>query len=182
MVKAGLIAFAAALFAIPSLAHAQVHDSSFTEANGDRVLQQSIDIHGKAACVWKRLTDEATLKASGIPLVHVELRNGGVIEEGLFDAAKLGDEGNIRHQIIAYLPERLLVLRNQQVPPIVTGSKLYANIVQIVAVDPRDDGSVRLTISHTGYGGADYDPLYSFFHDHNPTFLLAAKKACESPK
>jgi hypothetical protein len=54
-------------------------------------------------------------------------------------------------------------------------------VVQVIAIEPRGKGKIRLTISHTGYGsGADYDELYAFFRTHNPEFLTGAKKLCES--
>ena len=71
-------------------------------------LQQSIDIAAPPSCIWRSLADEEGLKAFGMKLVHVEMRNGGVIEEGFSPTAKLGGNETIRHRIIAYLPERLL--------------------------------------------------------------------------
>jgi hypothetical protein len=169
-----------ALMALAGAARAQVHDSSFTEPNGDRVLQEWIDINGPAGCVWKAFTDEAAIKASGMAMAHVELKNGGVLEEGFTADAKLGQ--TIRHQIITYLPERLLVLRNQSTPPSLPHAELYPNIVQVISLEPREGGVTRLTIAHTGYGAAPgYDELYGFFRDHNPSFLVATKKACEPP-
>ncbi len=52
-----------------------------------------------------------------MPMAHVDLRNGGVLEEGFAATAQPGGPDTIRHEIVAYLPERLLVLRNQSTPP-----------------------------------------------------------------
>ena len=82
------------------------------------MLQQSIDIAGTPSCVWHALAEEDGIKAFGLPLVHVEMKNGGVIEEGFSPTAKIGGNETIRHRsVIAYLPERLLVLRNEATPP-----------------------------------------------------------------
>ena len=162
----------------PALAEV-VHDASFTAPGGERSLQQWIDIAGPAACVWRQLTDEAALKASGIPMAHVELKVGGLLEEGFTADPKPGE--TIRHRILTYLPERLLVLRNEAVPPGVPGAELYPSIVQVILVEPREGGVTRLTIAHTGYGkGEKYDQLYAFFHGHNPAFLTGTKLACET--
>jgi len=175
---AGLTAAMAALAGAAS-APAQVHDASFIEPNGDRVLQQWVDIDGPAACIWKAFTDEAAIRASGMAMAHVELKNGGVLEEGFTAQPKPGE--TIRHQIITYLPERLLVLRNQATPAGLPGADLYPNIVQVILLEPRGPGVTRLTIAHTGYGvGSGYDALYAFFHDHNPSFLQGTKKACQA--
>ncbi len=172
---AGALGLAAA-----GTASAQVHDSSFTAADGQRTLQQWIDIRGPADCVWKSFTDPAALRASGVPMARVELRNGGGIEGGFTADPKPGE--TIRHQVITYLPERLLVLRNQATPPGLPGADLYLNIVQVIVIEPQGPGAVRLTLAHTGYGqGGGYDQLYDFFRAHNPAFLIGAKTRCEAP-
>ncbi len=178
-ILAGVLA--AGLVATTGATHAQVHDASFTAPDGQRTLSQWIDIDGAPACIWKQFTDEATIRASGATMARVDLRNGGLLEEG-FSAHPAPGE-TIRHQIITYLPERLLVLRNQATPAGLPGAELYPNIVQIIALKPREGGVTRLTLAHTGYApGASYDQLYTLFHDHNPDFLIRAKKACESAR
>jgi len=158
-----------------------VSDTSFKEPNGDRVLQQSIEIVAAPSCIWHALTDEAGIKAFGLPLAHVELKNGGVIEEGFSPDAKLGGNETIRHRIIAYLPERLLVLRNEATPPGPPHAELYRKLVQVISIEPRQSGRTRFTISHTGYGaGADYDQLQDFFRKGNPSYLTGMKKLCEA--
>jgi uncharacterized protein YndB with AHSA1/START domain len=158
-----------------------VRDSSFSEPNGDRVLQESIDVATSPACLWRALTDEQAIKASGMPMAHVDLRNGGVLEEGFAATAQPGGPDTIRHEIVAYLPERLLVLRNQSTPPGLPHADLYRRIVQLDLIEPIDGGRTRITLSHTGYGaGADWDQLYAFFRNGNAAYLLAMKKACEA--
>ena len=158
-----------------------VADTSFQEPNGDRVLQQSIDIAAAPSCIWRSLADEEGLKAFGMKVVHVEMKNGGVIEEGFSPTARLGGNETIRHRIIAYLPERLLVLRNEATPPGPPHAELYRNVVQVISIEPRPDGKTRFTISHTGYGpGADYDQLYAFFQKGNPSYLTGVKAQCEA--
>src|SRR5665213_2510821 len=123
-------ALAAFLVAAPLLAAEPPHvkDSSFTEPNGERVLQESIVVEAPAASVWKAFTDEATIRAWNAPLVHIDLRNGGVIEESDDPKAAPGGPQTIRHRIIAYLPARLLLLRNLSAPPGLPGAALYPNI------------------------------------------------------
>ena len=173
----GLVAAAAGGAAKP------YSDTSFKEPNGDRVLQQSIDIASSPSCPWRALTNEEGIKSFGVTVAHVEMKNGGVIEEGFSPDARLGGSDTIRHRIIAYLPERLLVLRNEQTPPGLPHAELYKTVVQVISIEPRGRGKSRLTISHTGYGaGAEYDALYSFFQSHNPEFLTGAKKLCETAR
>ncbi|HLK23847.1 MAG TPA: SRPBCC domain-containing protein [Caulobacteraceae bacterium] len=157
-----------------------MRDSSFTEPNGDRVLQESIEVASPPACLWRAWTDEAAIKASGLAMAHVDLRNGGVIEEGFSAAAAPGSAQVIRHRIIAYLPERLLVLRNEATPPGLPHPELYRTIVQVDSLEPLAESRTRVTISHTGYGsGPDYDQLYAFFRRGNAAYLAQMKATCE---
>jgi hypothetical protein len=176
-----LFAVAGAVTALTGAAPADpVHDTSFKEPNGDRVLQLYVDVKGSPQCVWNSFADEGAIKAHGIKLAHVDMRNGGTIEEGFSETAKLGGNETIRHHIIAYLPERLLVLRNEATPPGPPHAELYRNIVQVITVEPRGK-ETRLTLSHTGYGtSVDYDQLYAFFHNINDGFLKSVKTFCET--
>jgi hypothetical protein len=176
-----LLAAAAAVTALMGAAPADpVHDTSFKEPNGERVLQLYVDVKSSPQCVWNSFADEAGIKAHGVKLAHVDMRNGGTIEEGFSETAKLGGNETIRHHIIAYLPERLLVLQNEATPPGPPHAELYRTIVQVISVEPRGKDT-RLTISHTGYGtSADYDQLYVFFHNINHGFLDSVKSFCET--
>src|SRR5665213_3819537 len=130
-------ALAAFLVAAPLLAAEPPHvkDSSFTEPNGDRVLQESIVVDAPAAAVWKAFTDEATIKAWNAPLAHIDLRNGGTIEESDDPKAAPGGPQTVRHRIITYLPGRLLVLRNLSAPPGLPSAELYSTIIQIITLE-----------------------------------------------
>lgn len=174
-----LIAAAAALAWSAAAQAAEVKNTSFVEANGDRALQLSIDIAAPPATVWKGFVDEATLKRWNIPQVRVDLRAGGAIEEGFDAATGIGSGKSIHHQIIGYLPERLLVLRNVSTPPGVPGGAVYPRIVQIVQLEPTAGGT-RVTLTGQGYGAdPEFGRLYAFFAEHNPEFLQQLKTFAE---
>jgi uncharacterized protein YndB with AHSA1/START domain len=175
-------AVAALALASPAWAAEPPHvkDSSFTEPNGERVLQESIVVDAPAACAWKALTDEATIQAWNAPLVHIDLRNGGVIEESYDAKATLGGPQTIRHRIVTYLPGRLLVLRNISAPPGLPSADLYPTIIQIITLDPLSDSQTLVTLSGSGYGAGDrYDKLYGFFRQGNAEYLASLKALCE---
>jgi len=129
---------------------------------------------------WPMDPREKDLSPQALSKISDYMRNGGTIEEGFSENAKLGGNETIRHHIIAYLPERLLVLQNEATPPGPPHAELYRTIVQVISVEPRGK-ETRLTISHTGYRtSADYDQLYAFFHNINHSFLDSVKTFCET--
>jgi hypothetical protein len=167
-----------------SAAHAAlpagVTDSSYTAPDGTRSMQESIEINAPAAVVWKLFSDPATIRAAGVADAWVDLRNGGSLEEALAPGAKAGDAGNIRHQIITYVPGRLMVLQNQNTPAGLPGREAFKKVVQIVEVTDLGGGRSRLMLTVTGYGaGGEFDQLWAFFHDHNGDFLSGAKALAE---
>ena len=158
---------------------AEVRDSSFTEPNGERVLQLSIEIAAPAGRVWKGFVDEETLRHWNAPVVHVDLRNGGEIEESYDPKAKLGGGQTIHHRILTYLPERLLVLQNISTPPGLPGAAAYPKIVQVIQLQPTDAGT-RVPLSGGGYGtDADARQLYAFFVEGNAGYLQSLKTLSE---
>ncbi len=174
---------AALVLAAPALAVDAPHvkDSSFTEPSGERVLQESIVVEAPAACAWKAFTDEATIRAWNAPLVHIDLRDGGTIEESYDAKAVLGGPQTIRHRIVTYLPGRLMVLRNIAAPPGLPGAELYPTIIQIVTLDPLSDSETLVTLSGAGYGAGDgYDRLYAFLRQGNAEYLASLKALCET--
>lgn len=142
-----------------------------------RALVQSVEFAGDKACVWRQFSDEAAIRAQGIPFAHVELKNGGLMEEGFEPQPKPGE--TIRHRMLTLIPGELMLLRNEATPPGVPGGERYKEVVQAITIEPNETGRITLTIAHTGYGdGADWDKLYSFFESHNPSFLAQVKATC----
>jgi uncharacterized protein YndB with AHSA1/START domain len=177
-----VLAVTAALsaFAAPALAQGGVTNSSFVEPSGERVLQLSIDIAAPPARVWKAFVDEETLRHWNAPVAHVDLRNGGEIEESYDPKARLGGGNTIRHRIITYLPERLLVLQNISTPAGLPGASAYPKILQVIQLEPRAGGGTHLTLSGAGYAkGGDFDQLYAFFSEGNAEYLTDLKKLSE---
>ena len=165
----------------PAAGAAEVGNTSFTEPNGDRVLQLSIEIAAAPGRVWKGFVDEETLRRWNAPVVHVDLRNGGEIEESYDPKAKLGGGQTIHHRILTYLPERLLVLQNISTPPGLPGAAAYPKIVQVIQLEPTAAGGTRVTLSGAGYGtDADAAKLYAFFAEGNADYLKSLKTLSEA--
>jgi uncharacterized protein YndB with AHSA1/START domain len=180
-----LLTLAAALFVsqggwaagqnIPDLS-----DSSRKEADGTRLLQDSITISAPSETIWAAFVDPEAIRKWSAPMAAVDLRQGGFIEEGFAKAATVGSPDNIRHRIIAYLPGRLLILCNENAPRGLPGGARFRDIVQIVEIESLDPQHTRVRLSQTGYGkDAEFEKLYGFFASHNPEFLEGLKSALE---
>lgn len=159
------------LAALPALAAepSQVVDMSFRDAQGHRVQQLSVEIAAPISKVWAAFTTDAGFTSWAAPVAHVDLGNDGMIEASYLLTSKIGDPDNIRNRIVAYVPERLLVLHNEHAPA--KGPFKQAVIDKIRTVIQFEDignGHTRVIESGVGYGeGPDFDSMYAHFRTGN---------------
>ena len=151
---------------------AAVADTSFVAPDGSRTLQLSITIKSPVALLWKAFADAAEFRKWSAPVAAIDLRTGGSIEASYDPKKPIGDADNIRHRILTYLPERLLVFQNIQAPAGLKGREALAKVVSILEFTPLPRGLTRVTLSQTGWGD---DPaangLYGFFQKGNAQVL-----------
>jgi uncharacterized protein YndB with AHSA1/START domain len=162
------IAVALLALTVPAAA-ADIKDTSYREAGGARVQQLELVVKATPAQVWAALTTDEGFTGWASPMAHVTLANDGMIEASYSIKSKVGDAENIRNTIVAYLPNRLLVLHNAHVPK---GAPFKQDVIDkirtVIVIDDLGDGRVRITESGVGYGeGADFDSMYDHFRSGN---------------
>jgi uncharacterized protein YndB with AHSA1/START domain len=161
----------AILLATPSLAAApvQISDTSFHDDQGHRVQQLKVDIDAPVSKVWAAFTTDAGFTSWAAPVAHVTMGNDGMIEASYMMSSKIGDAENIRNQIVAYVPEHLLVLHNVHVPK---GAPFKPEVIDkirtVIELEDLGGGRTRVIESGVGYGdGADFDSMYAHFRSGN---------------
>ena len=179
------IAVAALLSACACGAAAQtgmsVVDTSYVLPDGERVLELSIVVPAPLDEAWTAFTTSDGFRSWAAPVARVDLRVGGEIESSYSAGAVLGAPDNIRNEILALVPLRLLVIRNVQAPrstafDVTTFQKLQT-AVQFAALGPRE---TRVTVQNSGYrDGALYDGVYKHFKAGNGWTLLKLRERFE---
>ena len=165
-----LVAALAVLAGGPAAAQAvnQLEDTSSVEPNGHRIIQLSIRVPAPPSEVWSALTTSAGWRRLGVSFAEVDFRTGGVIETGYAADAVAGAPGNIRNQIVAYVPQRMLAIRNVQAPPGFPHAAEFAETATVMELEPAGEGQTQLTLTATGFApGPAYDTLYGFFRQGN---------------
>jgi len=153
----------------------EVADGSFTEANGNHVLKLSLVIPAERKAVWARFTTTEGYKAWATPMAKVDFGLNGLIEASYDAKAKLGDADNIRNRIIAYIPEQMLVQKNENAPASLPGREKFGEIVTVIELEDAPGGT-RVTISGVGYRpGEPYDTLLKHFTWGNAYSLMVLK-------
>jgi uncharacterized protein YndB with AHSA1/START domain len=154
-----------------------VLNTSSASAAGERTMQLSVVVPASRAEVWAAFTTSDGYRSWATPLASVELKVDGIIETSYDAAAKLGSPDNIRNQITAYVPERLLVMRNVQTPTGFPNAAELARTAVIIELEALDTRSTRVTLTGVGYGpGPKFDELFRMFEWAN-SYSLAELKA-----
>jgi uncharacterized protein YndB with AHSA1/START domain len=147
----------------------EVKDTSFRGADGHRIQQISVVVDAPPTEVWKAFTTDEGFTRWAVPVAHITLGNDGMMESSYKLSSKIGDPDNIKNLIVAYLPEKLLVIRNIHVPkgapfdPVLIGT-----LRTVISFEPMDGGKTRVTEAQIGYGdGPGYASMYQHFRDGN---------------
>jgi uncharacterized protein YndB with AHSA1/START domain len=141
-----------------------VTNTSFVEPDGDRSLQLSVDVPAPVNAVYDAMTTSAGFASWAVPVAKIDLRVGGMIEASYDANSKFGDPNNIKNQIIAYIPNRLLVIHNVQTPAGFVDSALFQKTVTIMEFTAVDANTTHVTLTNAGYGpGKGFDDVYSHF-------------------
>lgn len=182
--------FAAALFtAAPATAapswrdYKGVSNTSFVEPGGDRSLQLAIDLPAPPETVFALFATSEGFASWAAPVARVDLRVGGAIEANYDPKKAIGDPDNIINRIEAYVPGRLLVIRNVQTPAALPNRELFGKTVTVMEFAPLSGGRTRLTLTNAGYGkGAGFDALYQHFEWGNAYTLDRLRQRIETGK
>ena len=151
-----------------------VDDRSFVTSGGEPVQRLETVLDAPVAEVWALLTTSEGLRSWMAPVVEVELRNGGRWEASYDVSKRIGDPGNIVNEVVAYVPEKLLVLRVESAPP---GYPLDLDLVRstraIFELEPLERDRTRLSVTGVGYGGGtEWDTIYRVGLSGNRASLL----------
>jgi len=184
-IRLTLAILAAAALARPSMAHSEpgwrdfsgVTNTSYVEPNGDRAIQLSIDVPAPRQAVFDAIATADGFRSWAVPVAAIDLRIGGIIESNYNASASIGDRENIKNEIVAYLPGRMLALRNVQSPPTFANSELFQRTATIIEFNIIDANNTRVTITNAGYGrGEGFARLYDQF-EWADAFSLAELRA-----
>lgn len=175
------LAAAAAPPAAPSVAAPAVTETSFVTADGARTLQQSVEIAAPLPLLWRAFADADIFRRWNAPVAAIDLRVGGSLEASYVAGRALGHPDNIRHRLITFLPERLLVFQNVQAPADLPGAAAFQRTVTVIEYLPLASGRTRVQLSSTGWGNdAAADRLYAYFRSANAGVLQKLKTVFEA--
>lgn len=161
-----------------------VSNTSYVDAAGEKALQLSMDIPAPPHAVFEAFTTSEGFKRWAVAVAEVELRTGGAIESSYDPKAKIGDPNNIKNQILTFIPDHLLVIRNIQAPLGFPGKDAFQKTVTVLEFTPIQDGkATRVRLTNTGYGSSpEAQAVYAHFEWGNAYTLAELRKMFEAKK
>jgi uncharacterized protein YndB with AHSA1/START domain len=115
--------------------------------------------------VWEACTTSAGWREWAAPVAAVDLRLGGTIEASYDPKVPIGSPANVRNEIVAYVPQRMLAIRNVHAPAGVPFDAVtFRRLHTVLLLDPVGERATRVTVVQPGYGrGEPYDAVYRHF-------------------
>lgn len=179
LAAAATMALAAPALATPAK-YPDVVDTSFVTADGARDLQQSAIINAPVAVLWKSFTDPTEFQRWNSPVAAIDMRVGGSLEASYNPKSAIGDPNNIKHRVITFLPQKLIVFQNIQAPKELPGAAAFQRTVIVVEFEPLGPAKTKVTLSCTGWANdSDSNRLYGFFQAGNAQELESWKHVYE---
>ncbi|RIJ32449.1 SRPBCC family protein [Henriciella mobilis] len=143
-------------------------------ANTGDILEQQIIVEADAGEVWDAFTTSDGYTAWATPFAIIDFRIGGSIESSYQLDAEAGSSDNIKLEILAYLPGKLLVLKTVQAPPGFASQEVLDRLVSVFEFEPVGTDRTRVKISGVGYGDDEESArLRDFFIQGNAYSLRA---------
>jgi uncharacterized protein YndB with AHSA1/START domain len=149
-----------------------VANTSYVTPSGERVLQHQAVVDASLADVWGAFTTSEGLRGFVAPVARIDFRVGGLWEASYNPQARIGDPGNIRNEIITYVPLRLLAIRVVNAPPTFPYPDVIKNVWTVIELEDLGLNRVRVTGSMTGWKtGPSWDAVYKMFEADNAVVL-----------
>lgn len=177
-----LLVLATACQTVPAEPDVQIPPSGVVETlSQDDVLQQEIIVNADQSEVWDAFTTSEGYMAWASPFAHIDFGVEGIMETSYELDGAVGREGNIQLRIVAYIPERLLVLKTDKAPPGFASEAMLEQLVSVFEFMPTQDGRTRILVTGVGYGDdEESEKLKNFFIQGNAWSLNALHERFES--
>lgn len=162
---------------------AEVENTSYTAADGSRVLRHEGVVDAPVADVWEAFTTTEGVMSWMVPKAVVDFGIGGTLEASYSLDAEFPSPDNIKHEYLAYLPNEMIAMRVIQCPPGTPHEEILEELWAVITFEPVGEDRTRVAIAGVGYGeGEGYDAVYGFFDQGNAwTFAQLQKRFQEGP-
>lgn len=130
-------------------------------------------INAPVAAVWAAFTTPEGLRAWLAPHAEVDLRIDGMMRTNYNPDGRLGDAGTIENRILAYEPERLLVIRVAKPPANFPFKDVVADMWTVIHFLPGPEGKTVLRTVGLGFDGREQSQKMKAFFQRGNDYTVA---------
>lgn len=160
--------------------HAQVLNSSYTLASGERVLRHETVVDAPVAKVWRAFTTPEEMRGFIAPVIALDLEPGGIWEAAYDPSRKIGQPGNIKNEVMSFVPEKMLSIRIHSTPPNFPHADIGKSVWTVIWFEDVGGGKTRITTEMLPWkSGPNWDMVYAIFASGNEITLKRAKQYFE---
>ena len=153
------------VFLISFVSKAQVKNTSYQTASGEKVLRLEFTVPLDKRGAWQLFTNDAQMKRWMAPQVHIDLKSGGTIITNYDSTKSLSDSSSIKLPIVNYLEGELLTLQvilNDHFPK--QQQQEDEHLQEVIQFLPVSPGKTKIVSSMIGWGkGEGWNKTYDFF-------------------
>ena len=169
--KAVLMAWAIAL-AAPAAATEPVTVAKRQAADGSHLMVHEVVVDAAPAAVWEAISTAEGWKTWAAPAAWTPPCCPDLLETSYSPGASAGDDSTIRQQIVARVPEVLIVFRTVKAPKGFPDFDTYAKVTSVLQLEPAGEGRTRVRLTGAGYADTDAGRrLLGFFEKGNAASL-----------
>ena len=158
-----------------------VKNTSYRLPSGERVLRHEASVAATPARVWEAFSTGEGLRSFVAPVADIDLRVGGIWEASYDPARKIGQPGNIKNEVLAFLPERLLAIRIAEAPPGFPFADIARSVHTVILLREDAPGTTKVEVSMLPFkDGKEWDDFYRFFDNGNAVVLRNLQRRFQS--
>lgn len=156
----------------PAMAADPVKVSKRQAADGSHVLVHDVLVNAPVAAVWDAISTAEGWKTWAAPAAWTPPNAPDIIETSYSPGARPGDPDTIKQQIVARVPEVLMVFRTVKAPAGFPDFDAYEKVTSVLHLDPVGQGTTKVRLTGAGYADTDAGRrLLGFFEKGNATTL-----------
>lgn len=160
----------------PALAADPITVSQRQAADGSHTLVHEVLVNAPVAAVWEAVSTAEGWKTWAAPAAWSPPNAPDVIETSYSPGARASSPATIKQQIVARVPEVLMVFRTVKAPAGFPDFETYAKVTSVLQLEPAGEGTTKVRLTGAGYAGTDAGRrLLSFFEKGNATTLASLR-------
>lgn len=128
---------------------AEVNTRVAREADGTSTIIQEVTVNAPAAEVWNAVSTARGWQSWSVPIAWAPAPD--IIETSYAADAKPGDPTTIRQEVLARVPERLLVFRTTKAPNGFPNFETYRKVLNSLELFPLGSGRTRVRLTASGF-------------------------------